>query len=276
MTPPKKIGRGLKSESTKKVKGSKQTSKEVGVDASGNQKDLQSQESPVPTPESGTGTRGLKKKATTVVRDLSYFGLNPAPIINDDGIGMNGINQNASELRIAIIEGVEGKHDIVLRCEPTGYMNRNYSWSEKILSDAVKDPNSWTSSFNLNQKIFTWYHNNVEQVNRSGYGVRMFHIPVCGKINNNKLLEMCTHICELITNSEKNTERITVNVDQLFWLRGKVVWSDVVGHNRAMSLLKKQKGIPHPGYYEAHEEFILTYFRKDDVEAMTELYGPVV
>jgi hypothetical protein len=219
---------------------------------------------------------GRNNRNNIVVRDLASFGLNPAPVRLDDTGGFNNGGHNTSEIRIAIVGGVNGQSDILFRCEPTGFGNRNNSWCEKVMYDAVKAPESWVSNFNISKNVFYWYNNNVEQLNRSNYGIRLFHIPLVGNINHNALVELFGHICEIITTSERNSERITVNPGQLYWLNGPVVWSDVVGNAKAMSMLKKRLGNPYPGFYEANEEEILTFFKKENTEAMIELFGPML
>jgi hypothetical protein len=219
---------------------------------------------------------GSINRSSIQIRDLASFGFNPAPAGAEDGNGANNGNHNTSEIRIAIVGGVNGHSDILFRCEPTGYGNRNYSWCEKLMYDAVRATDSWTSRMNISKNVFYWYHNNVEQVNRGGYGIRMFHIPVIGNTNNDALVEVFSHICDLISTSERNSERITVNPSHMFWLQGQVVWSDVVGNTKAMLMLKKKLGSPYPGFYEANEDEILTYFKEDNTEAMIELFGPVL
>jgi hypothetical protein len=279
-------GTGKEKKEAKKVLGSKvakgvgkkKGQKKVGSNSGATNTAVEARR-PATTVATASGTNmlgGGSSGSNVQVRDLASFGLTAAPGRAEELIGLNNNHQNTAEIRIVIIEGINGQSDILFRCHPTGQGNRNNSWCEKLVHDAVKGPDTWTNRFGMSKQVFTWFDNNIQQFNRAGFGIRLFHIPVTGNVEIESVVQLFSHMCDIITASPRNNERITVTRENLLWLPGRVVWSDVVGRSKALAMIKYQKGNPHPGYYEANEEFILTYVRGDDAEAMRELYGPVL
>jgi hypothetical protein len=180
---------------------------------------------------------------------------------------------NSSKIRIVVIYGFNGEKNILLRCEPTLIGPSTSSWSEKVIFDALKIAATWTKDFNINPHPFNWYANNIVQNNSNGYPIRLFHIPFRGDIDVYNLLAMLKYLCEVVMSCKGNKEKLIVNRHDLFWLEGPVVWSDVIGISKSISMIKLYKGNTYPGFFEDNDEFVLTYFRREDVEDIPQLHG---
>jgi hypothetical protein len=175
------------------------------------------------------------------------------------------VNFNAartSKLRAVIINGVGGELDLLIRCEPVN--EEECSWCEKVIVDALKQSTPWTRRFNI-IGVFNWYHNDILQINSKGYPVRLFHIRLCGTNNGQELLQMLAHLCATICSYSNNREQLIIDNDELFWINGPVVWSDVIGVRHAFYMLTLYKGNIYPGFFEEHEAFVLTYFRNEHI-----------
>jgi hypothetical protein len=208
-----------------------------------------------------------------VNRSLASFGFRAAPTGSGGTRPGRRNGRNSSILRVVILDGIEGRSDIILRCEPTNEGTNISSWSEKILADVIKEPESWATDLNISNQCFNWYVKNTLQLNGNGFPIRLFHIPVIGKTSEEELFALCNHICELVNNTPKNRERLYVNRQKLFWMRGPVVWSDLIGIAEAVEEIRFHKGTIYDGFYEQHEEFILTYFKSEDVRNIGALFG---
>jgi hypothetical protein len=199
------------------------------------------------------------------VKDLASFGITPAKTV-DAKVGKERV-PNTSALRVVIIPGIDSHCDLVFRCEPTGLGNQNSSWCEKLLADAIREPKSWAKKLNFSVQTYNWYDQNIIQLNRNGYPIRLFHIPVSlprTEITDNLLLELCKHICTMLTSTPRNTESISCQDGVHSWHQGDIVWADVIGKEKALSMVRFLKGNAYQGFYEAHEQFLLTYFKRND------------
>jgi hypothetical protein len=208
-----------------------------------------------------------------VSRSLASFGFRAAPTGSGGSRPARRNGRNSSILRVVIIDGIEGRSDIILRCEPTNEGTNVSSWSEKILADVIKEPESWATDLNISNQCYNWYVKNTLQLNANGFPIRLFHIPVLGKSSDEELIALCNHICELVNNTPKNRERLYVNRDKLFWIRGPVVWSDLIGITEAIEEIRFHKGNIFDGFFEEHEDFILTYFKTEDVRNIGAFFG---
>lgn len=208
-------------------------------------------------------------------KDLACFGITAATLVEGKGKQVNG---NISALRIVIIDGVAGHCDILLRCEATGQNNVNSSWCEKLFADSIKQSDSWASRLNVSGQAFNWYDNDTMKVNRNGYPIRLFHIPVSSSASNlssENVTNLCNHICRMLSNYPRNTEKITYDERTAKWINGKAVWADVVGTTKAASIIRISKGNPYQGFFEENEEYILTYFRRNNKEIMKQFFAPI-
>jgi hypothetical protein len=208
------------------------------------------------------------------IKDLASFGIIPAA--TPTGQGLNQGNTNTSALRVVILNGCNDHCDILLRSEATGQGNVNSSWCEKLISDAIKEPNSWASKLNISPQTFNWYDRDILQVNRNGYPIRLFHIPVSAAstdLSRDSLTELMNHICRMVTNTPRNTEVLSFDESSASWIEGNVVWSDVVGTTKALSMLRYAKGPPREGFFEENEDFILTFFKRSNYDVMRQLFA---
>jgi hypothetical protein len=222
--------------------------------------------------ETPTSNKTKGMNISESVKTLSSFGLKPAPLnVPENGHGQATLN--SSKIRLVVINGLNGQRDILLRCEPTLIGPSTSSWCEKVIADALKIPDSWTKQFNINPFPFNWHVNNTIQNNGNGYPIRLFHIPVLGEIDNNKLMEMLKYLCEVVSSSKGNKEQLIVQRKGLYWLDESIVWSDVIGTAKAVSMIRFHKGNTYPGFFEEHEDFVLTYFRREDVSQIGALYA---
>jgi hypothetical protein len=228
-------------------------------------------------------TKGQKGKKTSSpeadvvvdeIKDLASFGIIPAATPNAQGLNQG--HTNTSTLRVVIVNGCNGHCDILLRSEATGQSNINSSWCEKLISDAIKEPKSWASKLNISPQPFNWYDRDILQVNRNGYPIRLFHIPVSAAstdLSSESVTELMNHICRMVTNTPRNTEVLSFDEAAPSWIEGNVVWSDVVGTAKALSMLRYAKGPPREGFFEENEEFILTYFKRNNDQVMRQLFA---
>jgi hypothetical protein len=220
-------------------------------------------------------TAGAPEVRVPVVADLSLFGFRPAPIpVQENATAQRGIPLNSSKIRAVVVRGLDDQNDILFRCEPTLVGPSLSSWCEKLVAEAAKTPGSWTTEFNINPQSFNWYANDIVQMNSNGYPVRLFHIPVLGQVTEAKLMRMFSAICTKVNSLKGNNEQLLVNRNELFWLDSPVVWSDVIGTSKAVTMIRFHKGTTYQGFYEANEDFILTYFRREDVGSVGTLYAP--
>ena len=178
---------------------------------------------------------------------------------------------NVSELRVVVIKGLKGTSDVLFRCEPSVEGRNTCSFCERVIYDALKSDVSWTKCFNINRRTFLWYLNNSLQSNTKGWPIRLFHIPLDREVDHIQLLQMLHHLCNVVTSCKGNKERLIVNEEDLYWMDDNVVWSDVIGFSTAISMIRLQKGNIYAHNYEEHEDFILTYFRRDQVGELQEL-----
>jgi hypothetical protein len=79
------------------------------------------------------------------------------------------------------------------------------------------------------------------------------------------MLQMLTHLCAIVCSCSNNREQLIIDNDELFWINGPVVWSDVIGVRHAIYMLTLYKGNIYPGFFEEHEAFVLTYFRNEHI-----------
>jgi Transcription initiation factor IIF, alpha subunit (TFIIF-alpha) len=205
---------------------------------------------------------------SSTVRDLTSFGFRAAPVASvDKERSQQARSNNSSRLRLVIINGTENVKYIVFRCEPSGEGSNTTSWCEKVISDAIKTSEPWTKRFNVSEQIFNWYENNVLKLNNNGYPIRLFHIPT-----DDELLQLAKHICHLVTITPRNTERLFVNENDLYWIRNPVVWSDVIGVSKSLAMIRLYRGGIYDGFYKTNEDFILTYFHRGDTANIAELH----
>lgn len=217
------------------------------------------------------GTSNSTGRNSTAIRDLSSFGITAAPGLN---VEVSNV-PSRSKLRMVVINGLNGHKDIVFRCEPTFEGSNVSSWCEKVLADAIRTKGSWTSSFNISTYTFNWYENNKLQLNANGYPIRLFHMAVVGETGQDEFLDMWSYVCELITNTPRNTERMFLDRNDLYWLEGPTVWSDVIGVSKALTMIRHHRGSTYQGFYEANRDFVLTYFKEEDVANISQLYAPL-
>jgi hypothetical protein len=214
--------------------------------------------------------------AGVVVRDLASFGLIAAP----PGVAVEGNAQrqnrsNSSILRVAVVQGVDGRSDIILRCEPTEEGTNTCSWSEKVFADSIRNRAPWTTQLNISEQTFNSYVNNTMELNANGFPIRLFHIPVMGRSSEEELIALCTHISELVSTTPRNNERLYVDRRRLYWKEANAVWSDIIGNSKALQMIRFHKGNTYSGFFEEHEQFILTYFTREDAENIGSLFPPV-
>ena len=222
-------------------------------------------------PASNVATNGVEEAS---VRNLLSFGMSPAA--HAESRVNSQSNTNTASLRVVVVNGLDGHSDVLLRCEATGTGNVNSCWSEKVFLDAIKEPNSWAKQLNVSMQTFNWYDREVMQVNRNNYPIRLFHIPVAARVvaHSRSVLGLCKYICRMISATPRNTETITAEEGSLTWIEGPVVWSEVVGTTKALSMLRYAKGAVFQGFYEANEEYVLSLFKTNNEVAMKQLFAP--
>ena len=73
-----------------------------------------------------------------------------------------------------------------------------------------------------------------------------------------------------------NDTNLLVDDNDFFWLVQPDVWSDIIGYDAAFNNIKKGKGNPYSGFYEANEAFILTFFHPNsfDLNLARSLFAP--
>jgi hypothetical protein len=200
---------------------------------------------------------------------LAAFGMKPA-------INMRAtFRDRNSKLKCCVIKGVDS-YSIVFRCEPNDMQNTNGSWSEKVLTDAVRTNAPWVTELNFDNEILYWYHNNVAQKNPKGWPIRMFTIKVEEEPGELALKNLARHICQQVNHVPRNDTTLIVDDNNFFWMKQPTVWSDVVGFEAAFLAIRKTKGEPHPGFFEENESFIHTFFHLNsfDQELGRALYAP--
>jgi hypothetical protein len=174
------------------------------------------------------------------------------------------LNNNTSALRLVVIRGDNSTCHLLFRCEEN---HRKASWFEKLFCDAIRQQESWATRLNFSQHFYHWHHRDVPQFNQRGYPIRMFHIPLSIPATDFTIpaaLQMCRHICNMLGSYPSTRRPITFDERTLFWLQPNAVWSEVIGTRKSLSMIHAQKGAPYQGYYEEHEEFLLTYFHDRD------------
>ena len=165
-----------------------------------------------------------------------------------------------SALRVVIIPGLHSTSHILFRCQPT--LN-NYSLCQNLLMNAISQPDSWAQQLHFSDHSYHWYHNDVLQLNANGFPIRLFHIPLPVNqtdLTADTLLHLCDNICTMLTISARNQETITYDEQNLFWLQGNVVWADVIGTNKALSIIRSLRCSSGHGFYERNEYLLLPFF----------------
>ena len=175
-----------------------------------------------------------------------------------------------SILRLVIIHGVNNSFDIVFRCEST--LAGQPSRCEKCIFDAIKISATWVTGLNINHKIFNWYDMDRLQTNSYGYPICLFHIYVRYPFHEHNLLAHLRTLCATVS-CKANSEKLIFNLDDLFWIDGQAVWSQVIGLYNALNIIRFHTANAAPGFFERQQEFLLTYFKSEDIEKIGPLFA---
>ena len=180
------------------------------------------------------------------VLDLASFGISPAKKRDRD---------RDSVLKAVIVP----KSAIIWKIEPKDPTIS--AWSEKVFFDCIRANSDWVAALNFENMTEKWFHENKEQQNPKGYPFRLFVQRVEGEIPEKQLFEMGKYISSKVTSQPGNTTKLLFDGNESSIFKDNAVWSDVVGYDRALELLKRETGQPSPGYYEKWNEKIHLYFR---------------
>lgn len=185
-------------------------------------------------------------------KKLSSFGIK----LGDSATGARA--RRDSYLRAAITE--PPNTELVFKFDPQDPNFKAGSWSEKILCESIKRRDAWTIDLGFNSTFYPCYYKNEEQKNSKGYTQRMFGIPTQDVPSMENLLAAMEYICEMVNRSPGNNTLASVNKNNIFWMDGKVTWSDIIGRQNACTRLQAQTGPIGDGYYEQNETLIHSHF----------------
>lgn len=185
-------------------------------------------------------------------KKLSSFGIT----LGDSATGTRA--RRDSYLKVAITE--PPNTELVFKFDPQDPNFKNGSWSEKILADSIKRRDPWTIDIGFNSTFYPCFYMNEEQKNSKGYTQRLFGIPAQVVPSIENLVAAMEYICEQINHSPGNNTTVSVNRNDIFWMNGKVTWSDIIGRLNACTRLQGQTGPIGDGYYEQNKALIHSHF----------------
>ena len=106
-----------------------------------------------------------------------------------------------------------------------------------------------------------WHDNNVVQKNNKGYPIRLFPILLQQEPTEEAALTIARQVAAVLTELTQNSPRTVVN-ESNFIFKKKVVWSDLVGNDKALALIQQLHGFPtdNPSFWKDHGKSMCAYF----------------
>ena len=199
-----------------------------------------------------------------------------------NGIAVSPANRNATKtpqdksslVRLAIIPN----QALIFRIQPKD--PDMCSWAEKVMMDDVKKPAPWVVDANIDSYVFTWFQDNQKMLNTRGYGIRLFAIYVedTTSVTDESLLNLGSHIAQVLTEHEKNDTVVTVPSNGAFFWNRNATWQDLIGTDAALNRLRFNTGPFHrDGYYHQNIRDIHSHFRPGtfSIELACTLFAPL-
>jgi len=188
------------------------------------------------------------------VLSLSSFGMAPAaaPVLQQR-------NEKITYLKCCLITGP--RNAVVFRLHPS-HLNGS-CWPERFFAEFVDKHFGFAAQLSFSNKILTWYHNNVRQVNDKGFGRKLFMIFTEGPLaSKTAIVKMGKAICTKLSEISKNN--VTLDEENFFWLPDGAVWADIIGDDAAQQqvLMATNTIIPVPGFFETNKEIICSFFHE--------------
>jgi hypothetical protein len=179
-----------------------------------------------------------------------------------------------SFLRAVVIDSCKDETDVVFRCERK-VLNTS-SWAEKLIEDDNKLDAGYCRDFNMQRGVLHYYRDNIQQFNEN-YPVRMFHVIIPGKVPLTTVVSTAIQLCITLNRTHQSSYKLLdIEPDTLFWLTGKVVWSDVIGAENAFDRLIQLTEYPSPGYFEKFNSILFNHFHDEtfDHDLKNFFYAP--
>ena len=180
------------------------------------------------------------------------------------------LSHTPTYLRVVLIPSEGMNCHLVFRFDSN---DQHPGWYEFLLHSAIQETNSWAHKLNFSHNHYYWMHKDVLQRNAIGCPITLFHMTISTSlpdVTSDTLSDLCKYICNMVTYS--NYGDITFDIGSLSWLEGDVVWADVIGTTEAVSVIHSMKGTPYQGFYEQNEDFLLTFFRKENTILTAEFF----